>query len=98
MRAIATSPDSLVYALGVVAHVLATVGEDRIETVTLNRGRISLHPHDLSEGEQIAKALGCTLPMDHRMLVPGTTDWSGDIEGHEVHVRAQLRSLTGEPA
>ncbi|MFI8528285.1 hypothetical protein ACIGB8_27760 [Promicromonospora sukumoe] len=98
MRTIATSSEPLVRALGVVARVLATVGEDRIETVTLNRGRISLHPHDLSEGEQIARTLGCTLPMDHRTLVPGTTDWSGDIEGHEVHIRAQLRSLTGEPA
>ncbi|MFE7503891.1 hypothetical protein [Promicromonospora sp. NPDC057488] len=95
MRTTTQGSDSLLRALRVAADVVATVGEERIETVAVHCGRISLHPNHLAEGEQIAKLLGCSFAMDHRMLVPGSTDWSGDFDGYEVHVRAELRRLVG---
>jgi hypothetical protein len=78
-------------AMSTAARVMRTVGADRIEIVTLTRGRICLQPVDLNEGEQIARTLGCDFPLDHRMFVPGHTLWAGQVEGLEVQVRSVLR-------
>ncbi|MCF4123000.1 hypothetical protein L1785_18655 [Antribacter sp. KLBMP9083] len=95
MRPMKQGSESLARALGVVVETLARVGLERIEAITLTRNHISLQPADLAEGEQIAKTLGCDFPLDHRMLTPGFTDWTGDVSGFEVHVRAQLRRPIG---
>ncbi|MBL0886201.1 hypothetical protein [Myceligenerans indicum] len=95
MRIRKQNPESLARTLGVVMETLAAVGLERIGSVTLTPHRISLEPRDLAEGEQIARTLGCTLPMDHRMLTPGFTDWSGQVAGLEVHVRSVLRRPLG---
>lgn len=83
--------DRLAFAMDVAAGVVGAVGAERMETVTLTRGRICLQPVDLNEGEQIAVALGCDFPLDHRMFVPGHTLWTGLLDGLEVQVRSALR-------
>lgn len=75
------------------ARFLDFVGADRIELVTVTPNRVSLQPADLNQGEQIARALGLTMPMDHRMFVPGNTLWTGDLDGFEVQVRSVLRQV-----
>lgn len=85
-----TSP---LVALDVVAAVLDAVGSGRVELVTFTRDRISLHPVNLDDGEEIARALGCDLPLDHRMFVPGHTLWTGVVDGTEVQVRSALRQV-----
>lgn len=95
MKTIKQGSESLARALGVVVETLAAVGLERIEAISLTRNHISLQPADLAEGEAIARTLGCTFALDHRMLVPGFTDWSGDVAGFEVHVRAELRRPAG---
>lgn len=87
--------DQLTRAMGVAAEMVRAVGPERIEIVTLTRGRICLQPAVLNEGERIALALGCDLPLDHRMFVPGHTLWTGSIDGLEVQVRSALRQLSG---
>jgi hypothetical protein len=82
-------------AMGTAAWVLRTVGAHQVEIVTLTRGRICLQPVDLNRGEQIARALGCDFPLDHRMFVPGHTLWTGQVEGLEVQVRSALRTPLG---
>ena len=89
------APDLLTFAMGIVADSLRTVGPDLVEIVTLTRGRICLQPVDLNRGEQIAHALGCDFPLDHRMFVPGHTLWTGVVEGLEVQVRSVLRQTVG---
>ncbi|WP_460887984.1 hypothetical protein [Promicromonospora xylanilytica] len=84
-------PDPLTLALGVAFDTVRTVGPERIEIVTLTRGRICLQPTNLNEGEQIAHTLGCDLPLDHRMFVPGHTLWAGERDGLEVQIRSALR-------
>lgn len=95
MRIRKQDPESLARTFGVVIETLAQVGLDRIGSVTLTPHRISLEPRDLAEGEQIARTLGCALPMDHRILTPGFTDWSGEVAGLKVHVRSVLRRPLG---
>lgn len=95
MRKLKQSSESLARALEVVGEALAKIGLDRVEAVTLTRHRISVSPIDLADGEQIARLLGCTSPLDNRMLTPGFTNWSGDVAGFEVHVRARLRQPAG---
>ncbi|WP_166844021.1 hypothetical protein [Isoptericola sp. BMS4] len=90
--------EPLARALDVVVETLTTVGSERIAQVTLTRGRICLQPADLSEGERIATTLGCDVPLDHRMIAPGFTDWSGERDGLELHVRGALRDPVGAPA
>ena len=85
----------LTFAMGIVADSLRTVGPDLVEIVTLTRGRICLQPMGLNRGEQIAHALGCDVPLDHRMFVPGHTLWTGVVEGLEVQVRSALRQTVG---
>jgi hypothetical protein len=75
------------------ARFLDFVGADRIELVTVTPNRVSLQPVDLNQGEQIARVLGLTMPMDHRMFVPGNTLWTGDRDGFEVQVRSVLRQV-----
>lgn len=89
------TPDMLTFAMGIVADSLRTVGPDLVEIVTLTRGRICLQPMGLNRGEQIAHALGCDVPLDHRMFVPGHTLWTGVVEGLEVQVRSALRQTVG---
>jgi hypothetical protein len=75
------------------ARFLDLVGADHIELVTVTPNRVSLQPADLNQGEQIARLLGLTMPIDHRMLVPGNTLWTGDRDGFEVQVRSVLRGV-----
>lgn len=78
-------------ALRMASHLLDRIGAERVELVTVTGSRVSLQPADLGQGEQIARALGLDAPMDHRMVTPGYTLWSGDLDGLEVQVRAKLR-------
>lgn len=95
MGATKQGSDSLERVFGVVVQTLAMIGEERIAAVQYTRDRISLEPKHLAEGEEIARTLGCTSPLDHRILTPGFTDWTGEVEGLEVHVRATLRRPAG---
>jgi hypothetical protein len=85
--------DRLAFSMRVATEALRIVGPDRVEIVTLTRGRICLQPTDLSQGEQIARALGCDLPLDHRMFIPGHTLWTGEHDGPEIQVRSALREV-----
>jgi hypothetical protein len=91
-------PEPLARVLSVAAEALTTVGPEQIAQVTLTHGRICLQPADLSAGERIATMLGCDVPLDHRMISPGFTDWSGEREGLEIHVRGTLRRPVGAQA
>jgi hypothetical protein len=82
-------------ALRVVAGVTETVGQERIELVTFTRDRVCVQPRILTDGEQIARALGLDFPIDQRMFVPGHTLWTGVVQGLEIQVRGALRQLTG---
>lgn len=77
--------------LSAASRILALVGADRIELVTVTSNRVSLQPTHLKEGEQIARELGLDVPLDHRMFVPGNTLWTGERDGLEVQVRSVLR-------
>lgn len=90
--------DDLTRALGDAFAAIRAVGPNRIELVTVTKDRICLQPADLADGEQIAHALGCDLPLDHRMFVPGHTLWTGTRHGLEIQVRSALRaSMAVEP-
>jgi hypothetical protein len=75
------------------ARFLDLVGKDRIELVTVTPNRVSLQPTNLNQGEQIAGLLGLTMPIDHRMFVPGNMLWTGERDGFEVQVRSVLRQV-----
>jgi len=85
--------DRLAHAMRVATEAVRAVGSDHIEIVTLTRGRICLQPVHLNHGEQIARALGCDWPLDHRMFVPGHTLWTGEHDGLEIQVRSALREV-----
>ncbi|MCF4122063.1 hypothetical protein L1785_13855 [Antribacter sp. KLBMP9083] len=89
------SESSLARTFGVVVEAVSKIGLERIGSITLTPDRISLVPRHLTEGEEIAKALGCNSPLDHHILTPGFTDWTGQVSGLEVHVRATLRRPEG---
>ncbi|GAB3166497.1 hypothetical protein GCM10027059_25710 [Myceligenerans halotolerans] len=86
---------ALVLALGTAIGMVAKVGGERLEVVTVTRNRICVHPRDLSEGEQIARLLACDAPLDHRLTVPEYTLWTGARDNLEVQVRARLRDPAG---
>ena len=88
--------EDLTDALADALHAIRAVGPDRIDLVTVTKDRICLQPADLHDGEQIARALGCEFPMDHRMFVPGHTLWTGERHGLEIQVRSVLRRPIGE--
>lgn len=79
--------------LAAASQFLDLVGPDRIELVTVTANRVSLLPADLKEGEQIARTLGLTVPLDHRMFVPGNTVWTGERDDLEVQIRSVLRQV-----
>lgn len=85
------APDPLTLAMDIAFETVETVGPERIEIVTLTRDRICLQPVDLNQGEQIAHVLGCELPLDHRMFVPGHTLCAGERDGLEIQIRSVLR-------
>lgn len=85
--------DDLTQALSDALNAIRAVGPNRIELVTVTKNRICLQPADLDDGEQIAHALGCDLPLDHRMFVPGHTLWTGTRHGLEIQVRSVLRQV-----
>lgn len=85
--------DDLTRALDDAFTAIRAAGPDRIELVTVTKDRICLQPADLEDGEQIAHALGCDIPLDHRMLVPGHTLWTGTRHGLEIQVRSVLRQM-----
>ncbi len=85
--------DDLTRALGDALTAIRALGPNRIELVTVTKDRISLQPTDLEDGQQIAHALGCDLPLDHRMFVPGHTLWTGTRYGLEIQVRSVLRQV-----
>jgi hypothetical protein len=93
-RAYPILPDLLDPAIAVLRGALAEVGSGRIALATLARGWVCIQPVRLDDGEQIARTLGCTTPLDHRLLVPGHTLWTGIRDGLEMQVRSSLR----EPA
>ncbi|MBE1877756.1 hypothetical protein [Myceligenerans pegani] len=84
-------PDPLDPAIGVLHGALAEIGAGQIAMATLARGWICLQPVRLDDGEQIAHILGCTNPLDHRLLVPGHTLWTGTRDELEIQVRSSLR-------
>jgi hypothetical protein len=81
--------------LDLTAELLGAVGGPRVELFTATRHRICLQPRDLSEGEAIARLLGCDRPLDHHLVTPGYTIWSGEREGVEIQVRSVLRRPAG---
>jgi hypothetical protein len=81
-------------AISLVDSLLASVGAERIEVVTATRNRVCVQPRDLRDGEEIARRLGCDAPLDHHLVVPGYTLWTGSRDGLEVQIRSSLR----EPA
>lgn len=91
----AAAPERLDHAMDIARGITAAVGTERIELVTLTRDRICLQPTAMDDGERIAHTIGCDLPIDHRMFVPGHTLWTGDIDGLEVQVRSALRAPSG---
>jgi hypothetical protein len=87
---------SIMLAFGVAGAVVAEVGEERTELVTITRsGRVSIQPARLADGESIAQALGLDSPLDHRMVDPGYTQWCGARDGFEFQVRGTLRQPLG---
>lgn len=87
----APGTDLLGPAIAVLQGALKDVGPARVTMATLARGWVCLQPVDLADGEQIAATLGCRTPLDHRLLVPGHTLWSGHRDGLELQVRSSLR-------
>lgn len=85
------APDELGHVMDVARRITSSIGNERIELITMTRDRICLQPTRMDDGERIARAIGCDLPLDHRMLVPGHTLWTGDIDCMEVQVRSVLR-------
>lgn len=85
----------MLHALEVAARALGQVGAHRVELVTVAREWLCIQPESLSDGVNIAGELRLALPMDHRMLAPAYTVWSGDREGLDVQVRAELRQTAG---
>jgi hypothetical protein len=98
-----TAPDpvpgdtaSILLALDAVRAALVKVGADRVELVTTtDSGRVTLQPAHLADGASIARALGLDSPLDHRMVDPGYTMWSGVRDGLEFQVRGVLRQPRG---
>ncbi|GAB3165249.1 hypothetical protein GCM10027059_22680 [Myceligenerans halotolerans] len=88
------APDQLDPAMGVLRGALDRIGADRIALATVARSWVCVQPVRLDDGEQIARMLGCTNPLDHRLLVPGHTLWTGTSEGLELQVRSALRGPT----
>lgn len=87
---------SMSLALDAVKAALVEVGEERVERVeTTGNGRVTIQPARLDDGESIARALGLDSPVDHRMISPGYTLWSGTREGLEFQVRGALRHPFG---
>lgn len=82
---------ALELALGTAIGLVAKIGGERLEVVTVSRNRMCLHPRDLHEGEQIARELHCTNPLDHHLTVPEYTLWTGAHGDQEVQVRSVLR-------
>jgi hypothetical protein len=82
---------ALELALGTAIAMVAKVGGERLDVVTVTRNRVCLSPRDLSDGEQIARALECPSPLDHRLTVPEYTMWTGHRGDLEVQVRSALR-------
>lgn len=92
----ADDEDSLIRALDVVRAALVEVGAERVELVTTtDSGRVTIQPARLDDGESIARSLGLDSPVDHRMIGPGYTLWSGTREGLEFQVRGALRHPFG---
>ncbi|WP_125778125.1 hypothetical protein [Antribacter gilvus] len=95
MRTTTEQVSPLRLALSAAYEALSLAGDGRIELVTVTRGRLCLQPTVLADGEAIARSLGCDVPLDHRMLVPGHTLWTGVRDGLEVQVRSVLRRPLG---
>ena len=91
----ADSASSLLHALDVAARALQQVGPHRVELVTVARGWLLMQPEHLPDGETLAQELRLPLSLDHRMITPSYTVWSGDREGLDLQVRAELRRPAG---
>lgn len=91
----ADSASRILHALEVAARAVGQVGSHRVELVTIARGWVCMQPAHLADGAAIAGELQLPLPLDHRMMTPGYTVWSGDREGLDVQVRAELRRPAG---
>ena len=94
-KATSRAERSITDALTTAKEVVAEIGEDRVELVTITAHWIAIHPASMPDGENIARDLGLDSALDHRMFVPGHTLWTGLRDGLEVQVRAELRRLTG---
>ncbi|GAB3161402.1 hypothetical protein GCM10027059_11450 [Myceligenerans halotolerans] len=90
-----TNDDLLLQALDMVGALIDKAGANRIAVVTATPDRICLQPRNLLDGEAIARLLGCDQALDHRLLTPGYTLWTGMHSGLEIQVRSVLRGLTG---
>ncbi|WP_454859633.1 hypothetical protein [Promicromonospora soli] len=98
-----TAPDpppgdttSILLGLDAARAALVEVGADRVELLTATgSGQITIQPAFLADGETIARDLGLDSPLDHRMVPPGYTLWSGTRDGLEFQVRGALRQPHG---
>ncbi|MFC8796938.1 hypothetical protein ACFT2C_04350 [Promicromonospora sp. NPDC057138] len=82
--------------LQAVAQILELGNIERVASLSIKGDSVAIQPSKLDDGEHIARALGMTAALDHPTALPPITDWSGDVAGLEVHVRAALRTSAGQ--
>ncbi|GAA2223118.1 hypothetical protein GCM10010413_15040 [Promicromonospora sukumoe] len=69
-------------------EILDVLGEERVAGLTILRGSVRIEPSRLSDGVVMARELGLTEGVVHRLATPAVADWSGTVAGLECHVRS----------
>jgi hypothetical protein len=82
--------------LHAVDQILEAAHLERVATLSITGSSVAIQPSRLADGEDIARALGLTPSLDHAQALPPITDWTGDVAGLEVHVRAAMRPRAGQ--
>ena len=78
-------------ALATLGRILDVTGDDQVRGLSIVGDVIAIQPLRLEHGSRIAQTLGLESALDMTGLVPPLTEWSGTIDGREVHVRGTLR-------
>jgi hypothetical protein len=90
-----TSAHAIRDVLQAVDQILEAAHVEHVAGLSIRGDLLAIQPSRLADGEDIARALGLTAALDHIHAEPPITDWTGDVAGLEVHVRAALRALAG---
>jgi hypothetical protein len=77
--------------LHMLAELFSDLGPDRVAGMSVHYGNVRIQPSELTDGEAIARSLGLDSAWDNHAVIPAFTDWSGDVNGVEVHVHGALR-------